>query len=128
MDTTQFEAAVQQLRLTPQEQALYQRHLMNLYGAGKVVHPDGGISTLYQMSITGPDNKTYNIPTVYDGKIVDPDDAIRRARKAGLWQFPSYLSQALAEDRYQQMHHYMDRDVGRYRQQFNPLTEALNGH
>ena len=57
-----IEQAHQALQLTPQERGLYERHLANLNGPGKVEHPDGSISTLYQMSVTGPGNQIYNIP------------------------------------------------------------------
>jgi len=106
--------ATQQLRLTPQEQALYQRHLENLYGSGKVVHPDGGISTLYQMSVEGPGKRHYNIPSVYDGHILHPTQAIQRAEQAGWHQFPSYPSGEEADARYQAMHGYFDQDMDRY--------------
>jgi hypothetical protein len=111
--------AQQDLGLTPQEQYLYQTHLDNLAGPGKVLHPDGAISTLYQMSF-GQNGKYYNIPTVWGGKIVPPDDAIARANKLGLERFPSYSSEQEAEDRYSKMHGYMERDTGDYlRQQGN---------
>jgi len=35
-----FTAATREMELTPQEQALYQRHLSNLYGPGGVDNPD----------------------------------------------------------------------------------------
>ena len=62
-------AAHQAMNLSPQEQALYQRHLDNLKGPGGVDNPDGSRSTLYQTSVD-IDGKTYNLPTVYDGKIL----------------------------------------------------------
>src|SRR6185295_10115481 len=103
-----IEAAQQQMNLNAQERNLYQRHLDNLNGPGKVSHDDGSISTLYQMSIGGGNGRTYNIPSVYDGKILEPDEAIKRAKSIGLNTFPSYATQEEAESRYQQMHSYMD--------------------
>lgn len=106
-----FNAAVNALRLTPEEQALYRLHLANLYGAGGVDNPDGSRSTLYQVGFTGEDGRTYNVPSVYDGQIVSPDNAIARAYAAGIGRFPSYQSPFEAENRYQRMHKYMERDT-----------------
>lgn len=111
MDRTYLEQAQTKLKLTPQERALYERHLSNLYGAGRVEHPDGSISTLYQMSVTGPDKRAYNIPTVYDGRILHPDEAIQRAAQHGWQYFPSYASPQDAEQRYGQMHEFFDQDM-----------------
>jgi hypothetical protein len=68
------------LNMTPQERALYDRHLGNLYGSGGVDNPNGSRSTLYQANVD-IDGKSYNIPTVYDGKIVPVDEAVARATK-----------------------------------------------
>lgn len=105
-----FLAANTAMQLNPQEQAFYARHLQNLYGPGGVTHPDGSRSTLYQTSV-GIGDKYYNLPTVYDGKILSPDDAIARARQQGLDNFPSYPTEEEAEARYQQMHGYMENDM-----------------
>jgi hypothetical protein len=110
VDRSNLEAADKALHLTPQERALYERHLTNLVGPGGVNNPDGSRSTLFQTSFE-TDGKTYNVPTVYDGRILKPDDAIERARKEGLDKFPSYASEDEAEARYQQMHNYMERDT-----------------
>lgn len=108
-----FEAANTDLKMTRQEQDLYQRHLGNLYGPGGVDNANGSRSTLYQTSVE-MGGKFYNLPTVYDGKIVTPDEAVDRARAQGLSKFPAYSTQKEAEDRYQQMHDYMDRDTARF--------------
>lgn len=110
---TSFEKAKADLKLTPQEEALYQRHLTNLTGPGGVDNPDGSRSTLFQTSFERG-GKTYNVPTVWDGKILKPDDAIKRAEREGLDKFPSYGSEDEAEARYGKMHDYMDQDTGRY--------------
>jgi hypothetical protein len=60
-DASNLEAADKTLNLTPQERALYQRHLTNLNGPGGVDNPNGSRSTLFQMSFE-QDGKTYNIP------------------------------------------------------------------
>lgn len=102
------------LQMTPQEQALYQRHLKNLWGNGGVDNPDGSRSTLFQMSTTGPDGQTYNMPTVYNGQILPPGAAYQQAQQQGLQTFPSYETPDQAESRYQQMHGFMDKDTSAY--------------
>ena len=109
-----FNAAHAALKLTPEEQALYQRHLDNL-SAGGVKNADGSTSTLYQTSFE-QNGKTYNIPTVWkmaDGKpvIVPPQQAIKLANMEGLDKFPSYPSNEAAEARYDAMHQFMERDI-----------------
>ena len=99
------------MNLTPEEKYLYQTHLNNLYGTGKIVHPDGGISSLLQMSFD-QGGKTYNIPTVWGGRQLHPDDAIRFANRVGIDKFPSYGSGEEAEARYEAMHKYLERDTG----------------
>lgn len=106
-----IDQAHQALRFTPQERALYERHLANLTGPGKVEHPDGSVSTLYQMNVQGPDGLHYNIPSVYNGKILQPQQAIQQAAQQGWHNFPSYATPEAAEARYQQMHPYFDQDV-----------------
>jgi hypothetical protein len=111
-----LKAATADLDLTPQEQALYQRHLTNLYGPGGVTNADGSRSSLYQIT-TMIDGKAYTLPTVYDGKILTPDQAVEKAKAIGLDKFPSYATEQEAEDRYQKIHAYMDKDTATYMQQ-----------
>ena len=107
---------------TPDTVSLYLRHLQNLYGAGGVDNPDGSRSSLYTMNVQMDDGRSYNIPSVYNGQILPPDrsvvdtrpSAIGNALALGLNNFPSYPSGFAAENRYQQMHNYMDRDTGAY--------------
>jgi len=114
------------LNLTPQEKALYERHLSNLMGPGGVdnaptpENPQGSRSTLFQTTAEH-DGKFYTIPTVFDGKILwdknaaDPAAAaIAKVEKIGWEKFPSYKSEAEAEARYQQMHSFMDKDTGAF--------------
>lgn len=108
-----FEAAKTEMNLTPQEQALYQRHLTNLSGPGGVDNADGSRSTLLQTTIEA-NGKTYNIPTVWGGKILSGQEAIAKAKAEGLDKFPSYPDEATAEARYQQMHAYMEKDTGSF--------------
>jgi hypothetical protein len=114
VDASPYEQAHAALNLTPQERGLYERHLANLTGPGKVSHPDGSISTLYQMGVQGPDGLQYNIPSVYNGKILQPEQAIQAAAQQGWHNFPSYPTPEAADARYDQMHQYMDQDVGQY--------------
>lgn len=111
-----YMAATQQLGLTPQEQFLYQHHLNNLYGAGKVVYPDGTISTLDQAVVQGPQGY-YSIPTIWEGQQLSPDLAAQRAAAVGWDKWPSYPTPEAADARYVgQMHEYLGRDVAAYRQ------------
>lgn len=107
-----YHAAHAELDMTPEEQALYMRHLGNVTGPGGVDHPDGGRSTLYQMS-TQIGDRVYNIPTVWDGKIVPPEQALKLAFMEGINKFPSYASIDDAEARYMAMHRFMDMDIAR---------------
>lgn len=99
--------------LTPQEQFLYNTHLSNLNGAGKVRQPNGAISSLLQTS-QEHDGKFYNVPTVWDGKAHSEDEAEDHAAAVGWDKFPSYGTRDAAEARYQTMHTYMDKDVQDY--------------
>ena len=99
------------MSLTPQEKYLYNTHLDNLHGTGKIVHDNGAISSLLQMSFEGPGGKVYNIPTVWGGRQLSPDDAIQAAQQVGLDKFPSYSSEDEAEGRYQQLHGYLEKDT-----------------
>ena len=118
----QYKRAVKELNLTDQEKALYQRHLNNLWGPGGVDHPNGARSTLFQTTV-GVGDKTYNIPTVWGGKIVEPMEAFKRAQAEGLEKFPSYHSPEEAMARYDKMHEYMDRDVGQYKRLGSPWSK-----
>lgn len=112
-------AASDALKLTPEERSLYARHLANLHGTGGVdnppdaEHPQGSRSTLLQSSVK-VDGRTYNIPTVWDGRILPIREAVERASAEGWNKFPSYASEAEAETRYQQMHKFMDHDTAAF--------------
>jgi hypothetical protein len=99
------------MNLTPQEKFLYQTHLDNLQGTGKVVHPNGSISSLLQMTFD-KGGRTWSIPTVWNGQALPPDAAISMAEQTGgLERFPSYASGDEAEARYQQLHDYLGQDT-----------------
>jgi hypothetical protein len=108
---TYFNQAMSELGLTPQEQFLYQHHLNNLYGTGKVIQSNSDISTVLQAVVTGHDGKYYNIPTVWDGQVLPPDQAAQRAASAGWDKWPSYSTPDAADARYEAMHAYMDKDT-----------------
>ena len=101
-------AAMNELKLTPQEQYIYQHHLGNL-AQGGVRQPDGRLSTFLNTTATF-DGRAYVLPTVWDNKILETQAAIERARQAGLHNFPSYDTVEEAERRYQAIHGYMERD------------------
>jgi hypothetical protein len=98
------------MKLTPQERGLYERHLRNLNGPGGVDNPDGSRSTLYQTTVNIGGKETL-IPRVWDGKILSVDDSVRRAKGEGIHNFPTYGSPEEAEMRYQKMHEYMEKDT-----------------
>lgn len=114
-----YHAANRLLRFSPQESDFYGRHLRNLWGPGGVDNPDGSRSTLYQTTIDA-DGRSYTIPTVWDGQILPVEEAIKRVQSVGWDQFPSYSSPEEAESRYQQMHGFIDRDMGAYWQSRKP--------
>jgi hypothetical protein len=102
---------MQTMSMSPQEQNLYMHHLNNLYGPGKVVHANGDVSTLYQAVVPGPGGLYYNIPTVWDGQILDRYSAQQRAAQAGWANWPGYATPQQADMRYEQMHMFIDRDT-----------------
>jgi hypothetical protein len=118
MGLSNFSDAKRDLDLTPQEQYLYQTHLRNLeISKGGVPNPtEGGKSTLYQTSIE-KNGRFYNIPTLWDGKFLNEDQATARAEAIGLDNFPSYKTRNQAEARYTKMHEYMERDLRQYGRQ-----------
>lgn len=101
------------LRLTPQEMSLYNHHLTNLYGNGKVIQPTGQISTVLQM-VVERDGKYYNIPSVWNGKILNEKQAIQKAASVGWQKWPSYPTPTEADRRYMDMHQIMESDVEKY--------------
>lgn len=121
--------ATAQLGLTPQEQSLYQHHLDNLWGGGRVLQPGGAVSTMLQAVVTGPDGNYYNIPTVWDGKALSVGQARQRAAEAGWSRWPSYSTPEEADNRYERMHSYMEQDTAAWLQQ-NPdasVTQSKKG-
>jgi hypothetical protein len=117
------------LKLTTQESNLYRHHIDNLNENKVVKNGDGSVSTLYQTSIDIK-GKTYNFPTVWDGKILEPSEAAQRAvAEKGLDYWPSYDSVDAADSRYQAMHHVLEEDVGAFlngTQKVSPQIERFN--
>jgi hypothetical protein len=129
MPLNNMQAAHDALNLSPQEQALYARHLSNLYGPGGVDNPDGSRSSLYMSVQQGPNGRFYNVPTVWngktetekyvrpeDGKVFDVPNATARTNidAAGIDSFPSYATADEAVQRYKDMHDFMERDTSQY--------------
>lgn len=106
-----YQQALHELKMTPQEQYAYQHHLRNL-ARGGVRQPNGDISTYLSKTFTFG-NRAYVLPSVWDNKIItDNQEIIRRAREVGLDKWPSYGSVDEAEKRYNVLHGYMERDTG----------------
>jgi hypothetical protein len=114
---TYLHEAVKDMQLTPQEQYLYGIHLQNLQetnGGIPSQEQPGYKHSLLQIGWPAPDGRTYNIPSVWDGRLHTEDEAIDHAIEIGLEKFPSYASQEEAEARYGQMHGYMERDMNEW--------------
>lgn len=109
-----YDQATMELSLSPQEQYLYQVHLNNLHGTGKVTHPNGDISTLLQTVVSGPNGLYYNIPTVWGGKVLDVPSARRMAEAVGWDKWPGYTTPKMADWRYGKMHDYLEQDTASY--------------
>jgi hypothetical protein len=109
-----FTAAKDILGLTPQEQNLYQLHLHNLSQGG--VPNQGQTSTLFSATFE-IGGKTYVIPTVWNGQILEPNAALEQARHIGLDQFPSYASEQEAQKRYDKMHQFFEHDLKEFKTQ-----------
>jgi hypothetical protein len=101
--------ATKEMGLNEQEQFLYQHHLDNL-AKGGVPSKGGQTSTLLAVTV-GEGDKTSIVPTVWDGKIVSQDQALKNADAVGFDKFPAYDSREEALARYSQMHTYMDKDT-----------------
>lgn len=111
LPTGNLEAARQAMPdLSPQEESLYKRHLGNVVGPGGITQKAGARSTL-RITTAEIDGDTYVIPTIWDGKELSPNQAIARAKQAGLQNFPAYASQDIAEARYKKLHGFMERDI-----------------
>lgn len=128
LDNTHLEEAHSAMNLSPQESALYARHLNNLWGEGGVDNEDGSRSTLYAYTGKFNDkeiadsglhqdlaNKTFVVPSVKNGQILSANDSFKNAVSEGIEKFPHYDSDQQALSRYMQMHDYMERDTSDYK-------------
>lgn len=97
------------LGLTPQEEYLWSHHTGNVDQGGYQQPNSNDLSSLYAMT-TGVGDRTYVVPTIYDSQDIKPDEALKRAMAAGISRFPSYATQDQADERYRQMHGYLERD------------------
>lgn len=113
--TYNFGRAIQAQKLTPQEQNLYLHGLTNMHTGKGVYQPGQGLSTIYNLNVEGPDGRAYNIPSVWDGKILNEDESKKRAAAVGWNKWPSYDTWQEADRRYlEDMHPYMDDDVQQF--------------
>jgi N-acetylmuramoyl-L-alanine amidase-like protein len=108
-----LDAVNRELSLSPQEQHFYRHHLNNLHGEGGIDQPGGARSTVIGTRVE-IDGRTYILPTVFNGKELEPGtqafrDAIKKA--GGLDAFPSYATDAEAKKREDAMHEFMERDT-----------------
>lgn len=101
---------INSLGLTPQELYLYEHHVGNTL-TKPVKNKDGSTSTVLQRVVDGPGGRFYNIPSVWDGKILGEQDARRRAAAQGWQNWPSYATPDEADARYELMHQLMSMDV-----------------
>lgn len=92
-----------------EEQYMYQHHAQNLKKGG-VKNPDGSTSTYRAIGVE-QDGKYYMIPTIWNGKKVSDDEAMKNVDKVGWDKFPSYANQSEAEARYKVLHDVMEQDI-----------------
>lgn len=111
--TGNFDKAAAELKMTPQEQGLYMRHLSNLWGEGGVNNPDGSRQTLGSQPMV-IDGRAYLLPTVNEGKILSAQLALEKAQAEGLDKFPSYASNEEAMARYSSLQKFMERDLAEW--------------
>lgn len=109
--TRGYYQASEALKLSPQEQYLYMHHLNNLATGRAVKNADGSISTVLQRVVGGPNGRYYNIPSVWNGRILGAKEATMMSSQMGWGRWPSYSSPDEADARYMAMHKYMNDDV-----------------
>lgn len=100
---------IHQLGLNQGEQYLYNHHLKNVQNNSVVWNENGSYSSVLNIGINH-NGREYNIPTIYDGQVLQPEEAIRRAEEVGWDKFPSYSSPQEAHARYADMHKFMELD------------------
>jgi hypothetical protein len=107
----QVETAPDMPSMNEQEKNLYAHHLNNLSHGGYVLQNQGkDVSTVFNVTAE-VGGKTYIIPTVWNGKILPPQQAVQMAMQQGIDKFPSYGSEKEANSRYDVLHQRMSQDV-----------------
>lgn len=106
---------------------LYQHHAREL-ATGGVPRTDGSISTVYGMTANDPSGRARMLPTVWDNKILPPNQAYERAQATGLWNYPGSFSPTRTLYNYMNdptQHPRMEQDVQDYlrRSPFGPGPE-----
>lgn len=108
-------AAINKLKLTPEEMNLYRHHLMNMKPGRWIKQPDGSTSTVIQRSEDGQDfgglaGQAYNFPSVWHGKELRGDPLWDAVQPMNQW--PHYDTYEEADQRYMgQMHPAMELDM-----------------
>ena len=74
-------------------------------------HPSAGRSNVRFMSVSpGRGNRTYVIPTMFDGKQLESDAALAKAKRIGLENFPKFFGVKDAEKWIQANHGFINED------------------
>tara|TARA_Y100000814_G_scaffold100423_1_gene69899 strand:+ start:382 stop:756 length:375 start_codon:yes stop_codon:yes gene_type:complete len=76
-----------------------QHHLRNLAFGNAVKNDNGTISTVFTVQFDEPDGSVIVVPSVWDGKVLDPLTALKRAKKENVFELFESRSQADAFDR-----------------------------
>jgi len=95
------------------EKNLLEYHRDNLFNNKFLQNEDGTITTLYSITFEAQDGRTYMIPG-YDSEsktILSFNDALERAKKIGLDNFPSYESRDKARQAEIELHKIIDLDM-----------------
>ena len=109
-DQANLKRADKILKLSPEEKALYQRHLTNMAKTQGGIQNGDKKSSLLATTVE-VDGKTYVIPTVRDGKILPTKEAVDAAAAEGFDKYPSYPDEVTAKARYDKVHDFMERDM-----------------
>ena len=117
-----FGAPPTSLGLTPEEANLYKMHRENLVHPGNTTGANGMPRSSLLATTVDHQGRTYIVPTMRDGQVLQPSAAVDRAMSEGIQKFPSYASQEEATTRYGQLHTAMAQDTQRFQE--NPGAYA----
>ena len=98
------------------EKNLLDYHRDNLFNNKFLENKDGTITTLYSMTFEAEDGRIYIIPG-YDSesrKTLSFNDALKRAKKIGLDNFPSYENRDKARQAEVDLHKIIDLDMRKF--------------